>query len=85
MGSVPVAAAETYPPIDEIRRVFDVVHDRALVEIRALSDEELDVPLDPAFPDRTLLSGLFWDAEHEYLHAGQIGLLRRLLGKPPVE
>jgi hypothetical protein len=84
MGTVPGRGAAGYPSIDAIHRVLDDVHQRALSELRQYSDEELDVPLHPSRPDRTRLGGLFWDAEHEFLHAGQIGMLRRLMGKPPV-
>jgi uncharacterized damage-inducible protein DinB len=30
------------------------------------------------------MGALNFSADHEYLHAGQIGLLRRLLGKEPL-
>jgi uncharacterized damage-inducible protein DinB len=33
---------------------------------------------------RTKYQALAWCAQHEVVHAGQIGLLRRLLGHPPV-
>ena len=44
--------------------------------------QELDEPVDEPyalFP--TKLGGLYFCAAHEMMHAGQIGLLRRLLGK----
>ncbi|HEY4234334.1 MAG TPA: DinB family protein [Lacipirellulaceae bacterium] len=85
MGSVPVATAEGYPSIEEIRRVFDAVFERTMAELPTLTDEELDVPVHPSRPERTKLGGLFWNVEHEFLHAGQIGLLRRMLGKPSAE
>ena len=56
-----------------------------MLELPSLTDEELAVPIHPSRPERTKLGGLFWNVEHEFLHAGQIGLLRRLMGKPPVE
>jgi hypothetical protein len=84
MGSVPVADATNYPPIDEIQRVFDAVYKRAIREVAQYSDEQLDIPIDPSRPERTKLAGLYWNVEHEFLHAGQIGLLRRLMGKPPI-
>jgi hypothetical protein len=34
------------------------------------------------FPNK--LGSLYFCASHEMLHAGQIGLLRRLLGKEPI-
>ena len=33
---------------------------------------------------QTKLDSLFWCAHHEMLHAGQIGLVRRLLGQAPL-
>jgi uncharacterized damage-inducible protein DinB len=32
---------------------------------------------------RTKLEALFWCSQHELIHAGQIALLRRLIGKEP--
>ena len=82
MGSVPVADAANYPSIEEIMRVFDAVYERTLMTLPSRStDEELAVPIHPSRPERTKLGGLFWNVEHEFLHAGQIGLLRRLMGK----
>jgi DinB superfamily len=85
MGSVPVAAPGAYPPIEDIKRVLGAVYARTMDELPALTDEELDMPIHPSRPERTKLSGLFWDAEHEFLHGGQIALLRRLMGKRPLE
>jgi uncharacterized damage-inducible protein DinB len=33
---------------------------------------------------QTKRASLLWCAQHELVHAGQIGLLRRLLGYPPL-
>jgi hypothetical protein len=84
MGSVPVAEADAYPSTDEIKRVLDAVYDRTMIELSTMTDEELDVPIHPSRPERTKLMGLFWNVEHEFLHAGQIGLLRRLMEKTPM-
>jgi hypothetical protein len=85
MGSSPTAEAAKYPTVEEIIRVFDGVYERAQTDVAQYSDEELDVPIHPSRPERTKVKGLFWNVEHEFLHAGQIGLLRRLMGKWPVE
>jgi uncharacterized damage-inducible protein DinB len=84
MGAVPHADRGIYPTVDDIRKTFDAVHNQALTELVDRSDEELQTPIDPSRPDRTKLAGLFWNSEHEFLHAGQIGMLRRLMGKPPL-
>jgi uncharacterized damage-inducible protein DinB len=45
----------------------------------------LDEPvLTPHSLVKTKFEALLWCAQHEGVHAGQIGLLRRLLGYPPV-
>ena len=82
--SVPSPDARLYPHPTEIRAVLDRVHEQTLRELPALGEAALAEP--PAKPHRlakTKLASLLWCGQHEMLHAGQIGLLRRLLGKPP--
>jgi len=43
--SAPVGDPQTYPPAEEIRRVFDGIHRQALDEIAALDDSVLDQPV----------------------------------------
>jgi DinB family protein len=84
-GSAPTADPAVYPPIEEIRHVFDAVHRQVQTELAGIDDAALESP--PAAPHRlftTKRGALLWCAEHEMLHAGQIGLLRRLLGSQPV-
>lgn len=84
-GTVPTHAMADYPDIAQILKTFDEVHERALLELSRYHDEELSESL-PApyalFP--TKLGSIFFSSSHEMIHAGQIGLIRRLLGKPPV-
>ncbi len=81
-GSIPDADAGKYPPAAEIRGVFDRVHQQAIQELQSLSEEVLDEASDPPHPMfNTKRGAIEWAAQHELLHAGQIGLLRRLLGK----
>jgi hypothetical protein len=83
LGSQPVAGSANYPPIAEIKRVFDAVHAQVLKELAALSDEELDVPVEQPHPVfNTKLGAVDYASGHELVHNGQIGLLRRLMGKP---
>jgi hypothetical protein len=82
-GSVPDPNPARYPPPSEIRAAFDAVHQQALEELKAFPDERLDEP--PTIPHElcpTKQGVLVWCNQHEMLHAGQIGLLRRLLGQP---
>jgi hypothetical protein len=83
--SRPSADAASYPTPTEIRSVFDRVHERLLWELPSVSDSDLDQPvLKPHSLVKTKREALFWCAQHEGVHAGQIGLIRRLLGYPPV-
>jgi hypothetical protein len=84
-GSTPTADPAAYPAIEEIRHVFETVHRQVQIELARIDDGALDAP--PAASHTlftTKLGALLWCAEHEMLHAGQIGLLRRLLGSQPL-
>ncbi len=84
-GSTPESDPGRYPPVPEIRKVFDEVHRRAMEVIPTYSEELLAEPApDPTIVSPTKLGALFFCAAHEMLHAGQIGMLRRMLGKAPV-
>jgi hypothetical protein len=84
-GSQPVADPTKNPTVEEIRDVLNRVHAQAMQELPALTEATLDEPVDmpySVFP--TKLGALFFCAQHEMIHAGQIGFLRRLLGKSPI-
>jgi len=84
--SQPVPDPGLYPTPARILVVLDGVHNQTLRELKTLSEEDLDNPaLPPAHPlFDTKLGAILWCAQHEMLHAGQIGLLRRLLGHSPL-
>jgi len=49
------------------------------------SDAELDVPVEQPHPVfTTKLEAVEYAPQHELIHAGQIALLRRLMGKAPL-
>jgi hypothetical protein len=87
-------ARETVPNPDpaqnptpaEILATLQRVHQQTLLELNAMPEEILDEapgpPRHPLFD--TKQGALLWCAQHEMLHAGQIGLLRRLLGHAPL-
>jgi hypothetical protein len=84
-GSTPEPDPAKNPPIAEIRKTFDAVHQQVLAELPTFTAATLDTPCDlpyAGFP--TNFGSLLLASHHELLHAGQIGLLRRLLGKVPV-
>ena len=82
-GSVPVADATTYPTVAEIRALMSRVHEQVISELESLDESVLsESSTDP--PHRmfsTKGGSLTWCAQHEFLHAGQIGLLRRQAGE----
>ena len=83
-GSAPTSDPGEYPAADEIRQLFDRVHTRAIEELDVLDDAVLDEPTDPHPMFSTKLGAAAFCPLHEMVHAGQIGLLRRLRGYPPL-
>lgn len=84
-GTQPEADVSLYPPVDEILNVFERVHERALDELAGYQDEDLNEPVpEPHAVFDTKMGSVFFCSAHEMLHAGQIGLIRRLLGKTPL-
>jgi uncharacterized damage-inducible protein DinB len=85
-GSSPKADPGKYPAIADIRQVLDRVHKQAIEELSSLPEATFDAPTgDPPHPMfKTKLGALNWCAQHEFIHAGQIGLLRRLFGAVPL-
>jgi uncharacterized damage-inducible protein DinB len=84
-ASAPSPDARQYPSPAEIRAVLDRVHEQTLRELPGLSEAALAEP--PTKPHKlaaTKLASILWCGQHEMLHAGQIGLLRRTLGRPPL-
>ena len=76
---------EFYPSVDDILSVFHTIYDQSMSELAAYPLEQLNDPVDDpyaAYP--TKLGCLLFCVHHEMLHAGQIGLLRRLLSKEPI-
>lgn len=78
-------ASHGHPGPAEIVAVLERIHAEALRVVGALVESQLDEPMTrphPLFTDRQ--GALLWCAQHEMLHAGQIGLLRRGLGMDPL-
>ncbi len=76
--------AKNLPPA-EIRATFDGVYQQLLVEWPQIDPAILSTRvLEPYAVEDTVLGSLYFCAAHEMLHAGQIGLIRRLLGHEPV-
>jgi hypothetical protein len=84
-GTTPDPNPAANPAPDEILAVFDRVFEQSMTELSSVTDSQLDEPVDMPFAGYpTKFGGLLFCSHHEMLHAGQIGLLRRLIGKSPV-
>ncbi len=85
-GTQPTANREDYPSPGEIREVLDAVNRQMLSELADFDNSDhlgelIDEP-NAGFGDK--LGAFMFACDHEMLHAGQIGLLRRLMGKQPL-
>jgi hypothetical protein len=84
-SSQPLSDASSYPSPQEIRDCLSEVHQHALSELPHYTTAQLDETLpEPHAAFATKLGSLLFCPAHEMLHAGQIGLIRRMLGKDPV-
>ena len=84
-GTTPHPDPVENPTSAEIREVLERVHQQTLRELAEYDDTQLQATIDePYAVFNTKLGALFFCSAHEMMHAGQIGLLRRLLGKKPV-
>jgi len=72
-------------PPEQLLSILGRVHETALRTVRNLPIEVLGEPTDmpyAVYPRK--IGALMFCPVHESLHAGQIGLIRRLLGKNPL-
>ena len=84
-GTIPRTQRDANPEPAEIRKVFDAVHEEAMRLLAQVGAGSLSKPVEmPYSVEPTQLGGLFFCSAHEMLHAGQIGAIRRLLGKEPL-
>ena len=83
-GSSPVAGPEGNPGADRILELLSGVHRQVLEEVAGFSDDLLAESAGVEHPMFETRGGaLGWCIHHEFTHAGQISLLRRLLGYQP--
>jgi hypothetical protein len=84
-GTVPQPDVAKYPPVAEIRATLDRVHQQVIEESLSFTGDQLHEPVEPPYAvEATRLGCLLFCSHHEMLHAGQLGLLRRLLGMQPI-
>jgi len=83
-GTTPNPDRDAYPAPDEILEVLNKVHLQMRSEIASL-EQTLDEESGPPHAAyATKYGALLFAPDHEMLHAGQIGMLRRMMGKPPM-
>ena len=84
-GTVAKPGPELNPTPEEILNVLNNVHKQMLVEISSFDGDGLDEVIDaPHAAFDTKYGAILFASHHEMLHAGQIGMLRRLMGKDPL-
>ena len=84
-GTDPSQDIENHPSPDEILSVLDKVHQQMRTEIVTYDGDSLDQELGPPTSSyATRYGALLFAGDHEMIHAGQIGMLRRLMGKAPL-
>ena len=83
-GSQPSQVSREYRP-EQLLEVLAGVHRQVERELAGCRDADLQEEVDMPYAGQpTKLGALWFCAHHEMLHAGQIGLLRRALGKSPL-
>lgn len=84
-GSLPSAGPDDQPSAEELLDRLQQIHGQSLIELRAADPsrllEAVEMPY-AVYPNK--LGAVLFCPLHEQIHAGQIGMLRRLLGLPPV-
>lgn len=86
MGTRPTDQPGDYPPAAEVLAFMRERRETLLGLVAGLSDEQLAAPCPPGMPPfatdiASLLEMAVW---HEALHAGQVTVIRRALGHPPL-
>lgn len=86
-GPVPARDQAEYPDVGTVRATMDEVHARTIEAVRSMSDALLAEPAwgrdgqpHPHYRDKR--GAVAHCSRHEAFHAGQLALIRRLLGKP---
>lgn len=82
LGSVP-PAKEDCPPVDEVREMLKLVHEKSVAHIKSLDDAALDMDSTSGFEfagEKSVRSMIIHAARHEGTHAGHLGWLCKFYG-----
>jgi len=76
----------TWPSLETLRGYWVVAGGHLAAVLPSLGDEELAARMERPLPggDSSLMGGIAFAVQHESYHLGQIALLRRALGHPPM-
>jgi hypothetical protein len=84
-GSSPASESITQMTAEQLVEKFDEVYRQAISGLQGLDVNVLLEPVDMPYAGYpTKLGAILFCPLHEQIHAGQIGLIRRLLGLPSV-
>ena len=77
--------ASEFGDVSRLLALFDQHRNRAIDAVRAAPQQQLDQPLDKPHPMfKTAGEFANFVAAHAVMHAGQLTIIRRSLGRPPV-
>lgn len=84
-GTTPDPNPDKNPAPSEIRQTLDRVYEQVQQEIQDFAIDNLNQAVDaPYAVFSTNFGALLFAVDHELIHAGQIGLIRRFIGKSPI-
>ena len=84
-GSIPAKSGDGQPSPDELLSRLEAIHAQSIAEVPTFTADSLREAIDmpyAAYPIK--LGALIFNPIHEGIHAGQLGLLRRLHGLEPL-
>ncbi len=81
-GGTPLKEPSDYPPIEEIRQIFESVTEKFIKRLSELTDDDINKKLENKLPvkDETMLGAIAFFSLHESYHVGQLSFIRRQLG-----
>jgi hypothetical protein len=84
-GAPPPPPDATYPPLSDLWALLERTHERLLELVDRATPEDLDrAPRIPSKFFTSLGQAVYEAALHENYHVGEIGALRKALGKPRI-
>jgi hypothetical protein len=84
-GGPPPPSGTIYPPLTEIWDLLDRTHERLLALVESAAPDDLDrAPRTHSTFFTSLGQAVYESALHENYHVGEIGALRKALGKPRI-